>query len=72
MGRRRFYYQLVSPTTDTSWLRNEYKHISYILESSIYEDIDIIRKSLHQLRDIEKYADNCPLNACIRHRFIIW
>ena len=54
MGRRRFYYQLVSPTTDTSWLRNEYKYISYILESSIYEDIDIIRKSLHQLRDIEK------------------
>jgi len=36
MGRRRFYHQLVSPTTDESWLQTEYEMTNTMLSDKLY------------------------------------
>lgn len=52
MGRRKFYNQLVSPTTNIKWLNNEYAMTSIMLEQ--YDFVGKLRKLLTQIRDIER------------------
>jgi DNA mismatch repair protein MutS len=54
MGRRRFYHQLVSPTTDEIWLQREYSMITKMMTPEFYEHVPVLRKYLGQTRDIEK------------------
>lgn len=54
MGRRRFYHQLVSPTTDEQWLQTEYDMTTAMQSTDIYKQIQVLRKYLSQTRDIEK------------------
>ena len=54
MGRRRFYHQLVSPTTDESWLQTEYSMITKMTTPKLYEHVPSLRKLLSQTRDVEK------------------
>ena len=53
MGKRRFQYQLMNPTFDEEWLLGEYNMISALLTDNYYF-IDMFRKQLAQIRDIEK------------------
>lgn len=54
MGRRRFYSQLVCPTTDTKWLQTEYDMTSELLKPECFELVGKFRRSLSQVRDIER------------------
>lgn len=54
MGKRRFQYQLLNPTMNTSWLNAEYDMISHILEPENFHFIDLFRKQLGSMRDLEK------------------
>ena len=54
MGRRLFYTQLVSPTTDVEWLNGEYSATQKMLEEHTAQMILPFRKLLGQVRDIEK------------------
>ena len=53
MGKRRFQYQLMNPTFDEEWLLGEYNMITGLLTDNYYF-IDMFRKQLAQIRDIEK------------------
>lgn len=54
MGRRKFFTQLVNPTTDATWLQKEYEMTSELLNETMYPCVFHIRKTLIQVRDIEK------------------
>jgi DNA mismatch repair protein MutS len=54
MGRRMFQYQLLNPTTNIEWLNNEYSIVETMLLPENEQFIDMFRKSLTQIRDIEK------------------
>ena len=54
MGRRKFYSQLVNPTTDAKWLEKEYEMTNIILSESMYNKVPVLRKQLTQMRDIER------------------
>ena len=54
MGRRRFYSQLVNPTTDVKWLNIEYDMTNIMLSESMVDKISPLRKQLTQMRDIEE------------------
>jgi DNA mismatch repair protein MutS len=54
MGRRRFYAQLVCPTTDIKWLNQEYSTTKCMLREETAPMIPSFRKLLGQVRDIEK------------------
>ena len=54
MGKRLFQTQLVSPTTDETWLNREYNMTNKMLEPNNYEMVGAFRKMLGQVRDIEK------------------
>ena len=54
MGRRLFYTQLVSPTTDIKWLNCEYLTTQKMLGENTAPMIIPFRKLLGQVRDIEK------------------
>jgi DNA mismatch repair protein MutS len=54
MGRRKFQYQLTNPTFDEEWLNKEYEITTKILDN--YNLVDIFRKQLLQMRDIEKLS----------------
>jgi len=53
MGKRRFQYQLLNPNFDEEWLNSEYSMISMLLDDNYYF-VDVFRKQLNQVRDIEK------------------
>jgi len=53
MGKRRFQYQLLNPNFDEQWLKTEYKMISMLFDDN-YFFVDVFRKQLAQIRDIEK------------------
>lgn len=53
MGKRRFQYQLLNPNFDEDWLNMEYKMIAEFMNDNYYL-IDIFRKQLSGIRDIEK------------------
>jgi DNA mismatch repair protein MutS len=54
MGKRRFQYQLLNPNFDEEWLNTEYKMIDAFLNN--YYLVDVFRKQLTQIRDIEKIS----------------
>jgi DNA mismatch repair protein MutS len=54
LGRRMFQYQLLNPTTNIEWLQNEYSIIETMLLPENIQFIDMFRKNLTQIRDIEK------------------
>lgn len=54
MGRRKFFTQLVNPTTDESWLQKEYVMTAELLDETMYSYVPNNRKTLTQIRDIEK------------------
>ena len=54
MGRRLFQYQLTNPTSDIEWLNSEYNIISLFLLEENFVPIELLRRQLPQIRDIEK------------------
>lgn len=54
MGKRIFHTQLVSPTTNTVWLNQEYAATTNMLESDNYAMVVPFRQLLGQVCDIEK------------------
>ena len=54
MGRRKFKQHLLNPTTNTEWLSNEYNMITNILLQENEYIIDVFRKSISKIRDVEK------------------
>ncbi len=54
MGRRRFYSQLVNPTTDITWLQTEYDMTSELLKPECFELVGQFRRTLTNVRDIER------------------
>ena len=56
MGRRRFHQQLVAPTTDEAWLQEEYERTAQLLMPDVYSMVPSIRKTLGQIRDVEKLS----------------
>jgi DNA mismatch repair ATPase MutS len=55
LGKRSFQHQLLNPNFDEEWLRQEYQMISYFIDER-YWFIDMFRKQLTQMRDIEKVS----------------
>ena len=53
MGKRKFHNQIVSPTSDESWLNREYEMTELFLQDS---RISAFRKTLGQIRDLEKIS----------------
>jgi len=58
IGKRRFQIQLTSPVFDEPWLNKEYEMTDEILKTEIggYPIIDIFRKKLGKIRDLEKIS----------------
>ena len=54
MGRRKFFSQLVNPTTNEEWLENEYEMTEKILSEDLVENIPKFRKIFSQIKDIER------------------
>jgi len=54
MGKRKFQYQILNPKFDEDWLTMEYKMIDVFINN--YYLVDIFRKQLVQIRDIEKIS----------------
>jgi DNA mismatch repair protein MutS len=54
MGKRLFKHCLTSPTFDEEWLEKEYQMIEVMLKEENYPLIEMTRKQLRQIRDIEK------------------
>ena len=54
MGKRKFFSQLVNPTTDIEWLNKEYNIIDEFLSENMYNNVHKLRKLLTQIRDIER------------------
>ena len=54
MGRRKFFTQLVNPTTNIEWLNKEYHVTDIMLSEPMYDYVPKIRKTLSQIRDIER------------------
>jgi DNA mismatch repair protein MutS len=54
MGKRLFKHCLTSPTFDEEWLEKEYRMIEVMLKEENYPLIEMTRKQLRQIRDIEK------------------
>jgi DNA mismatch repair protein MutS len=55
IGKRTFQHQLLNPNFDEEWLTREYDMISYFIDDRYYF-IDMFRKSLAQMRDVEKIS----------------
>jgi DNA mismatch repair protein MutS len=60
MGKRLFRYHILHPNFDEKYLMKEYEIIDYILNN--YESLEIIRKQLHSIKDIEKLERKIILN----------
>ena len=54
MGRRKFFSQLVNPTTDEKWLETEYDMTNEILTEESYSIVPKFRKMFSQIKDIER------------------
>jgi len=52
MGKRAFHNQITNPTSNVAWLGQEYDMISKLMDCP--EMIDMLRKQLKQIRDVEK------------------
>jgi len=60
MGKRLFHYHILHPNFDETYLSQEYDIIEYILNN--YESLEIIRKKLNTIKDIEKLERKLILN----------
>jgi DNA mismatch repair protein MutS len=56
MGKRLFQYQLLNPTTDSVWLNKEYSMIETILLENNVHFIELFRKKLIGIKDLEKIS----------------
>ena len=54
MGKRRFQYQLLNPTTNIDWLSKEYSMMTKMLLPENVHFIELFRKQLISIRDLEK------------------
>lgn len=54
MGKRKFQYQLTNPTFNEEWLKTEYSMTESMLSDENYHFIDMFRKQLLKIRDVEK------------------
>jgi DNA mismatch repair protein MutS len=54
MGHRLFESQLLNPTTNTKWLQTEYSMISTMLQEKNVHFVDIFKKELTHIKDMEK------------------
>ena len=54
MGKRQFNHQLTNPTFDQEWLNTEYRMIRILLDQKNVFLIEIFRKHLSKIRDLEK------------------
>ena len=54
MGKRLFQRQIMNPTFDESWLQTEYDMIENMLTDSNHDIINLVRKQMGKLRDIDK------------------
>ena len=52
MGKRIFRHNILHPNFDEDYLQKEYDIMEYILGS--YDNLEVIRKKLHSIKDIEK------------------
>lgn len=54
MGKRKFAYHFLNPTTDASFLQKEYNIIDYMLSNfSVYNDF--LKNNLSEIKDISKW-----------------
>ena len=60
MGKRMFHYHILHPNFNEEYLSNEYNITEYILNN--YDSLEIIRKKLHLVKDIEKLERKIILN----------
>jgi DNA mismatch repair protein MutS len=56
MGKRRFQYQLLNPTRNVEWLNKEYETISVMLLPENEHYVDLFRKQLAGVRDLERLS----------------
>jgi DNA mismatch repair protein MutS len=56
IGRRRFHNQITNPSFDIEWLKCEYAMISELLNERNVFLIDVFRKQLGKIRDLEKIS----------------
>jgi len=56
MGKRKFQHQLTNPTFDEAWLQQEYDITNHMLLPDCYSLVELFRKQLRQMRDIEKIS----------------
>jgi len=54
MGHRKFQAQLLNPTTNREWLNAEYSMIDKMLSPENEHFVELFRKQLAQIRDLEK------------------
>ena len=54
MGKRKFQYQLTNPVFDVKWLNMEYSMTDLLLTEPNYAFVEIFRKQLKQIRDMDK------------------
>ena len=56
MGRRKFSYNILNPTTDIVWLQREYDITEHILKNM--NDYDFLKNKLTSIKDISKLMRN--------------
>jgi DNA mismatch repair protein MutS len=56
IGKRKFQYQITNPTFDEEWLNKEYDIVSKMLETDNYFMVELFRKLLTKIKDIEKIS----------------
>jgi len=56
IGKRKFIHQLTHPTFDVVWLNNEYKMIQELLQDKKNDSVELYRKHLSKIHDLEKIS----------------
>lgn len=56
MGKRQFTNQLLNPVTDEDWLNTEYSMTDLLLNENNYHLVNMCRKELLKVRDMEKIS----------------
>jgi DNA mismatch repair protein MutS len=56
IGKRKFQYQITNPTFDEEWLNKEYDIVSKMLDTDNYFMVELFRKLLTKIKDIEKIS----------------
>ena len=61
MGKRKIQYQITNPTFNEEWLDKEYDIVYYILNEN-FHNVDIIRKKLKSVKDLDKIVRQIVTN----------